>query len=93
MARVWTVTRGDREVSWGARLSEPMAEIRAPDAQVAVRIDEQTTTKGEVLLAHGTQSPALVERTYPYGDRIPAWAYFRFWDREYFALAWGQPLG
>ena len=93
VARVWTVTRGDREVSWNALLSEPMGQLRVPEPQVAVRIDDATTTKGEVLLAHGTQSPDLVAASYPYGDRIPAWAYFRFWDREYFALAWGQPLG
>ena len=57
-----------------------------------MRIDDHTAVKGEVLLAHGTQSPDLVRATYPYADRVPAWAYFRFWDREYFALAWGQPL-
>jgi len=93
VARVWTVTRGDRELSWNALLAEPRAELSVPEPQVAVRIDAQTATKGEVALAHGTQSPELVRDTYPYADRVPAWAYFRFWDREYFALAWGLPMG
>ena len=91
IGRVWTVTRGDREVSWNALAKAPIGD-RVPEPQVSVRIDDQTTVKGEVLLAHGTQSPDLVRSTYPYADRVPAWAYFRFWDREYFALAWGQPL-
>ena len=92
VARVWTVTRGDRELSWNALIAGPRPALTVPDPQVAIRIDENTTTKGEALLAHGTQSPDLVRALYPYADRAPAWAYFRFWDREYFALAWGQPL-
>ena len=91
VARVWTVTRGDRELSWNAELRHPVASI-GPVAQVAVSIGHQTATKGEVLLAHGTLSPNLAETTYPLADAIPAWAYFRFWDREYFALAWGTPI-
>lgn len=91
VGRLWTVTRGDREISWNAKVADPIA-VQAPEPQVAVRIDDQTAVKGEVLLAHGTQSPDLVASTYPYADRIPAWAYFRFWDREYFALTWGAPL-
>ena len=91
VARVWTVTRGDREVSWNALVRAPIGD-RVPEPQVSVRIDDRTAVKGEVLLVHGTQSPDLVRATYPYADRIPAWAYFRFWDREYFALTWGQPL-
>jgi LmbE family N-acetylglucosaminyl deacetylase len=91
VARVWTVTRGDREISWNALARAPIGD-RVPEPQVAVRIDDHTVVKGEALLAHGTQSPDLVRSTYPYADRVPAWAYFRFWDREYFTLAWGQPL-
>ena len=91
VARVWTVTRGDRELSWNAALGHPVARIGSA-AQVAVSIGDQTATKGEVLLAHGTLSPNLAESTYPFADTIPAWAYFRFWDREYFALAWGTPI-
>jgi LmbE family N-acetylglucosaminyl deacetylase len=92
VARIWTVTRGDRELAWNDLIARSQRERAVPDPQVAVRIDEHTTTKGEALLAHGTQSPDLVRSTYPYADTVPAWAYFRFWDREYFALAWGQPL-
>ena len=91
VARVWTVTRGDREVAWNALIAPPIAE-QAPKAEVGVRIDTHTALKGAALQAHGTQSPDLVAATYPYADRIPAWAYFRFWDREYFTLAWGAPL-
>ena len=91
VARIWTVTRGDRELSWNSRLGHPVA-TEVPEPQVAVRIDDQTATKGDVLLAHGTQSPDLADSTYPFADRLPAWAYFRFWDREYFALAWGEPI-
>ena len=85
------MTRGDREASWNERLRAPIGD-GFPDAQVSIRIDDHTAIKGEVLTAHGTQSPDLVRGTYPYADQIPAWAYFRFWDREYFALAWGTPL-
>jgi LmbE family N-acetylglucosaminyl deacetylase len=92
VARVWTVTRGDREVEWNALVADPIAGGEVPQPEVAVRIEDSATIKGRVLLAHGTQSPSLVEATYPYADRIPSWAYFRFWDREYFALAWGQPM-
>lgn len=92
VARVWTVTRGDRELDWGGLVSDALAGRQLPDPQVAIRIEAEVATKGEVLLAHGTQSPDLAQATYPLADRIPAWAYFRFWDREYFALAWGQPL-
>ena len=92
VARIWTVTRGDRELSWGGLVSDRMSGAQQPEPQVSVRIDGQTTLKGEALLAHGTQSPDLVQATYPFADRLPAWAFFRFWDREYFALAWGQPL-
>lgn len=92
VARVWTVTRGDREASWTARLAgrpEPPAHL---EAQVAVRIQDVGPAKQHALLAHGSQSPDLVAATYPYADRLPAWVSFRFWDREYFALASGQPL-
>ncbi|MGB7979553.1 MAG: PIG-L family deacetylase [Candidatus Nanopelagicales bacterium] len=91
VARVWTVTRGDREISWNALARAPIGS-RVPEPQVAVRVDSNSGPKEADLLAHGTQSPELARATYPYADRIPAWAYFRFWDREYFALAWGTPL-
>ncbi|HYN56086.1 MAG TPA: PIG-L family deacetylase [Motilibacterales bacterium] len=91
VGRVWTVTRGDREVSWNALAKAPIGD-RVPAPLVSVRIDDRSTVKGEVLGTHGTQSPDLVRATYPYADQIPPWAYFRFWDREYFALTWGQPL-
>lgn len=91
VGRIWTVTRGDREISWNALARAPIGD-RVTEPEVSVRIDDHTGAKGDVLLAHGTQSPDLVRATYPYADRVPAWAYFRFWDREYFTLTWGQPL-
>ncbi len=90
VARIWTVTRGAREVSWNERLARPVGE-RLPAPQVSVRIGGHAAAKGDALLAHGTQSPDLAASTYPYSDRVPSWAYYRFWDREYFALAWGTP--
>jgi len=92
VARVWTVTRGDREVEWNAMLADPIAGKSVPEPDVSVRIQDEAAMKGQALQTHGTQSPDLVRGTYPYEDRIPALAYFRFWDREYFALAWGQPM-
>ncbi len=91
VTRVWTVTRGDREISWNARVGAEIGSV-VPEPEVAVRVDADAAVKGEDLLAHGTQSPDLAQVTYPYADRIPAWAYFRFWDREYFALTWGDPI-
>ncbi len=93
VARVWTVTRGDREADWTARMAgvpEPPAHL---EAQVSVRIQDVGAAKQQALLAHGSQSPDLVAATYPYADQLPAWVSFRFWDREYFALTSGQPLG
>jgi LmbE family N-acetylglucosaminyl deacetylase len=93
VARVWTVTRGDRELDWTALAGGSVGLQRVPDPQVAVVMDAASTgSKGAAMAAHGTQGPDLVRATYPFADRVPAWAYFRFWDREYFALAWGQPL-
>lgn len=93
VARVWTVTRGGREVSWTNLVSgdalDPAA-LPAPD--VSVDVVAHWFKKGEVLRAHGTRSPDLAATTYPHSDRISSWAYFHFLDREYFDLAWGQPL-
>lgn len=93
VARVWTVTRGEREALWSARLAGAApAPVRLPEPDLAVPISAHAIAKGEALAAHGTQSPHLVAGTYPFADRAPAWAYFRFLDREYFSLAWGVPL-
>lgn len=93
VGRVWQLTRAPREISWLNRAFGPVLNpAAATSADVAVRIEDSAKAKGGVLLAHGTQSPAL-GRDYPLADRIPALAYFRFLDREYFHLAWGQPLG
>lgn len=91
VARVWTVTRGDREVAWNGVVADSIARD-VPEPQVSVEIGDQASVKGDAVHAHRTQGPHLVASTYPYADRIPAWAYFRFWDREYYALAWGTPI-
>jgi LmbE family N-acetylglucosaminyl deacetylase len=92
VARVWTVTRGAREVRWHGVLGSPLAALGQPQPHVAVRVGHHWAPKGQALLAHGSQSPELLRAVYPMADRIPAWAYFWFWDREYFALAWGEPV-
>ncbi len=91
IGRVWAVTRSQPERTWLLR-SAPTVTEAAPDPTVAVRIVDMASFKDRALAAHGTMSPALAGRTYPLADRLPAWAYFRFWDREYFALTWGQPV-
>jgi hypothetical protein len=63
-----------------------------PPADVAVRIEGSAQAKTAVLLAHATQRPAI-GADYPWADLVPAQLYFRFLDREYYHLAWGQPLG
>lgn len=91
--RVWTVTRGGREVSWTNLVSGDVldpAALPAPD--VAIDVAAHWFRRGEALRAHGSQSPDLAAGTYPHADRLSSWAYFRFFDREYFHLAWGQPL-
>lgn len=93
VARVWAVTRGEREVDLLSRLADPVAEPGLlPDRTVSVPVPGHAVVRGEVLSAHGTRSPDLAAATYPYADRVPAWAYFRFLDHEYFHLAWGEPL-
>lgn len=93
VGRVWVVTRGEREADWTARLGGPAVDPDArPTPDVAVHVAASALAKGESLSAHGTQSPRLAASTYPMADRLPAWAYFRFLDREYFHLAWGEPL-
>ncbi len=93
VTRVWTVTRGQREADWLALLGGPAAHGEVlPHPEVSIHVDRFAAERGDVLAIHGTQSPDLVAATYPYADRIPAWAYFRFLDREYFDLTWGEPL-
>ncbi len=91
VTRVWSLTRAPREADLAAALGAPRA-ASLPRADVAIDVGDSAVLKGSVLAAHGTQSPDLAARTYPYADRLPAWAYFRFLDREEFALAWGEPL-
>lgn len=93
VARVWQATRGAREAQWLNRAFGPaINEAALAPTDVAIRIDGTGQAKTGVLLAHGTQSPQL-GRGYPLADAIPAELYFRFLNREYLHLAWGQPIG
>ena len=62
--RIWIVTRGDREASWNEQLRAPIGD-GFPNAHVSIRIDDHTASKGEVLTAHGTQSPDMVRGPTP----------------------------
>jgi LmbE family N-acetylglucosaminyl deacetylase len=92
VARVWEVTRGSREADWISRVAGPVINTAGlTPADAAVRIEGSGPAKTAVMLAHATQRPIL-GADYPWADLVPARAYFRFLDREYFHLVWGQQL-
>ncbi|MGV1003565.1 MAG: PIG-L family deacetylase [Candidatus Nanopelagicales bacterium] len=92
VARVWQVTRSPREVAGINRVAGGVVTNQAlPTADVAVSINSAAIAKAAVIEIHGTQNPDL-SADYPGVHEIPAAAYFRFFDREYFHLAWGDPL-
>ncbi|MFN3512832.1 MAG: PIG-L deacetylase family protein [Phenylobacterium sp.] len=64
--------------------TEPERGLPAPD--VAVRISSQATAKRRLLDAHTSQAKIIAD-VQPYYDRVPAWLYYRLFDREYFHLA------
>lgn len=92
VARVWQVTRGAREAAWTGKIAGPVNPAEVPTADVSVAITDAAVAKSAVIRMHGTQNPDLAA-SYPGVGHIPAQAYFRFFDREYFHLAWGEPLG
>lgn len=93
VGRIWVATKGAREVDWINKVFGPVLNPQArTEAEVAVRMESHGAAKAGVILAHGTQSPAL-GRDYPGAEVLPAGLYFRFLDREYFNLVAGDSLG
>ncbi|MDO8800727.1 PIG-L deacetylase family protein [Phenylobacterium sp.] len=64
--------------------SDPQAGLPAPT--VAVPIARFATTKRRLLDVHASQAKVIAD-VQPGYDRVPAWLYYRLFDREYFALA------
>lgn len=64
--------------------TDPALGLPAPT--VAVRIPPAATAKRALLDVHKSQV-GVVRDMQPYYDRVPAWLYYRIFDREYFALA------
>ena len=56
-----------------------------PPPTVAVPIADQASAKRAVLDAHRSQVK-VIDDVQPYGRKLPAWLYYRLFDREYFAL-------
>lgn len=54
-----------------------------PPPQIAVNISGQALTKRALLDVHASQAKVIAD-VQPYYDRLPAWLYYRLFDREYF---------
>ena len=57
-----------------------------PPATLAFPIAAQARAKRQLLDVHKSQAKIIAD-VQPYYDRVPAWLYYRLFDREYFALA------
>lgn len=57
-----------------------------PPATLAFPIAAQAKAKRQLLDVHKSQARIIAD-VQPYYDRVPAWLYYRLFDREYFALA------
>lgn len=66
---------------------DPARGLPAPD--VAIRIPSQAASKRAVLDAHTTQVKIIAD-VQPGYDKVPAWLYYRLFDREYYAMAVSQ---
>lgn len=64
--------------------SDPRAGLPAPT--LAVPIARFAATKRRLLDVHASQAKVIAD-VQPGYDRLPAWLYYRLFDREYFALA------
>lgn len=64
--------------------SDPAQGLPAPT--VAVPIASEAAAKRAVLDAHLSQAK-VIDDVQPYGRKLPAWLYYRLFDREYFARA------
>ena len=63
---------------------EPAKGLPAPD--VAIHIPSQAASKRAVLDAHTTQVKVIAD-VQPGYDKVPAWLYYRLFDREYYSVA------
>ncbi|MDP1874890.1 PIG-L deacetylase family protein [Phenylobacterium sp.] len=54
-----------------------------PPPQMAVNIAYEAHTKRALLDVHASQAKIIAD-VQPYYDRLPAWLYYRLFDREYF---------
>lgn len=57
-----------------------------PPATLAFPIAAQARIKRRLLDVHKSQAKIIAD-VQPYYDRVPAWLYYRLFDREYFVLA------
>ena len=57
-----------------------------PSATLAFPIAAQARAKRLLLDVHKSQAKIIAD-VQPYYDRVPAWLYYRLFDREYFTLA------
>lgn len=57
-----------------------------PPATLAFPIARQAKIKRRLLDVHKSQAKIIAD-VQPYYDRVPAWLYYRLFDREYFTLA------
>lgn len=65
----------------------PTAPARGlPPATLAFPIARQAKIKRRLLDVHKSQAKIIAD-VQPYYDRVPAWLYYRLFDREYFTLA------
>lgn len=67
--------------------TDPARGLPAPT--VAVPIAAQADAKRAVLDAHKSQVK-VIDDVQPYGRKLPAWLYYRLFDREYFTLAFSR---
>jgi len=61
--------------------SDPSRGLPAPE--IAVNIARQAQTKRALLDVHASQK-AIIADVQPGYDKVPAWLYYRLFDREYF---------
>lgn len=67
--------------------SDPEAGLPAPT--VAVPISRMAAAKRRLLDVHVSQAKVIAD-VQPGYDKLPAWLYYRLFDREYFALAFSR---
>ncbi len=58
--------------------------ITLPTPAMAVRISTAGEFKKQAMLLHASQRPTFNDMQ-PYFDKVPAWLYYRIFDKEYYA--------